>query len=177
MAAVSQRTVESLESGGGRVERWTVDEVLEGQVRLLVCEPLDPAVAQRIGAALAIAGADEPAALQSVAMELELANDDALWSDEIDRYVPVGALMARLRSRHGKTLPRARDVREGDVFLVAIADVPSRWRSDADRPGWWLPDSRDRGVVVLDFTAAARQATKVRYESVLATGAPAPLEG
>ena len=87
-------------------ERWFIDEVGEGYVRLLAAAALDP----RPFVELAHLTSHESRASRStkrartLVVELESADAAAAWTDEVDRLVPVAPLVALLaaRKRHGR---------------------------------------------------------------------------
>jgi hypothetical protein len=175
-----------LEGDAERVlERWTIDEIDESTVRLLVCRAIateverDPlAVGGKAGDAAGDPAGDPAARVQDAVMAIEAGDPDATWTDETDTYVDRAALEAFLGARRAVAgLPEPRPIREGDVFWVF---VPASGDGAAESPGGPSPMGAGPGpgpaaatglpvgAEVWDVTAAARQSIKRRY--VLAAG-------
>ena len=160
-------------------ERWTIDEVDEGIVRVLVSEAADSLALQRIADDI-LEGVDETTSNRSMrdrlhraAMAVELVPASEQWSDEGSMFVALRVLAAFLRERVGKPgLPANRPLREGDVFWIILPAGPA-----LDRPpvrGTTLGGGaervtayRERQSDVWDVTAAARQVAKREYHRVL----------
>ncbi len=152
---------------GRRWERWTVDEMLDGRVRLLVCEARDAAHSLAAGPVRGgpappegREGEDAPA----IAMAVELAPTEATWTDEVAIVVDEAELASFLRHRSARGgLPGGRPIREGDVFwvfvpadtAVGLASPPSAVAGNEAIRAY-----AESAPVVLDVTAAARQAVK-----------------
>ena len=148
-------------------QRWTIDEIEEDLVRVLVAVshyPLESTAAEAFDER-------DAAGLRAAVVQDEAASPDDLWSDEHAAYLDRQALADFLARRDAAAgLPDARDLREGDVFWVvlpqAVESVGSRLtpkaivsRADALEPA------------VFDVTAASRQAARHTYEAAL-TAAP-----
>jgi hypothetical protein len=158
-------------------ERWTIDEVADGMVRVLVAEARDAAGIQPL---MALTAAEPPtaapsgvrrAALRDAAMRIELRPPREAWGREVDGYVPAAALYAFLRARNRKHgLPRTRPIREGDTFWVSMAD---RAGLDLGASGGGTPFARRvealgrAGAEVWDVTGAARASVKQAYQAIV----------
>lgn len=160
----------------GRWERWTIDEILDDRVRLLVCqaragmELLEEALVLQPGETRV-----DRARVTEAAMSVELARADEMWEDEIAAIVDQADLTRLLQQRMTDLgLPGARNLREGDVFFVFVpgdAGV-TRWSeapagalgSVAAASAATLESVTASGAVVLDLSAAARQAMKRIYQ-------------
>jgi hypothetical protein len=156
-------------------ERWTIDEVDEGVVRVLVSEALDPEELRTISEAILAPEARGPRdhatrnALHRQAMRVELARSEQRWSSERAIFMAQSVLEPLLRERTGKPgLPTNRPLREGDVFWVilpagsGLALPPDRGATldiGAARVAQYLR----LGADVWDVTAAARQVAKQDY--------------
>ncbi len=192
-AHVAQVDASAVIAGGGRWERWTVDEILDGRVRLLTCEALESIAAD--GAALLpdLAGltdaSPDKGAVAGAATAIELAPTRETWTDETGVIVDEAELTRLLGTRVSRGgLPGRRPLREGDVFWVLVPPgtnaswaLATRWVTVA--PGDYVAEPQaptdvlrayaEAGAVVLDLTAAARQAVKrIYHRAELAGGAP-----
>ncbi len=175
------------------VERWTIDEIGDGVVRVLAARSMTPEslapLAERSRAATAPAALKQSSA-EVMAVELGSATPTATpatpatpaagadtatttaeqsWTDEQDSVLEeelVVAFVQRFRERVPGGVER--DLRETDVFWVVVeGDGPARSLSDAA-----IRRSDTKAVlaayaavdpVVRDMTAPARQASKVLY--------------
>jgi hypothetical protein len=166
-------------SDEGRLERWTIDELLDGRVRLLTSIALRSDAtkpAWRLPAMLSPGQAASPAPEASaVAMEHELAPALQAWTEETAVVVDEAELADFLAGRLERGgLPGTRPLREGDVFWVFVPAAAERRlvvTSASD-----IGEYREAGAVVLDLTAAARQAAKVRSRRAEAAGSEEPKE-
>jgi hypothetical protein len=167
-----------LAEDGGRWERWTIDEIFDGHIRLLICRATAAGAPEVVRALAALPlledrrGTPGKSFVRDTAMAYEMASVDATWSDETAAFVATPALAAFLGRRTDKPgLPQNRELREGDVFWVFVAfDAPQPGRS-RDR---WLAAYVDAGAQVWDVTAAARQAVKRLYHRAQRTRATIP---
>jgi hypothetical protein len=174
------------------VERWTVDEVGDGVIRILAARSVNPdevgPLAARSRAATAPALAEESGA-EIMAIELgtgrqpeandesagaERADAESSWTEEQDSVLDapaVAAFVAQFREQVPGAV--ARPLRETDVFWVVAPDVPVRALSDAGvrRSETELVLAGYRAVtpVVHDMTAPARQASKVLQHDAIQT--------
>ncbi len=192
MFRVAQVDASAVIADGRRWERWTIDEILDGRVRLLTCEARDSVAADGAAVLPQLAGLPEARpdreAMAAAAMAIELAPTREAWTDEIGVIVDEAELTRLLGKRTSRGgLPGRRPLREGDVFWVLVPPETdaswapaSRWVQVA--PGDYvsraqtatdvLRDYAAAGAVVLDLTAAARQAVKHLYHRAeLAAGA------
>jgi len=166
----------TLKRQGGRWERWTIDEILDGHVRLLVSEALAPRadeIVRELGATLDPTEVPfDGSALHELAMDHELAPADDAWSDEEAFFFDQEELEELLRKRVRRQLSANRPLREGDVFWILIpraAGLDARAEahaSNSPRP------YAAAGAVVLDLTAAARQASKVKLAKAAGKNVP-----
>jgi hypothetical protein len=168
-------------------ERWTVDEITDGRVRLLVAAARRTRSLQRLprgldqrrsrGGGLDARDADW---LRSTALELELPRKDVIWAEEVETFCQLTALQDFVDAqRQGKPgLPAVRPVREGDVYYVEIpsdlGSVRSISAGDVTRGVGLelLSTYEQRGVQVWDMTAAARQSSKLVYARAIRAPAP-----
>lgn len=157
-------------------ERWTIDEIADGHVRVLAAGARDELALRaltRTEAADARATADD---VRSLVMEAELSRDRTVWGEEAENFFEEGTLATFLnRRREGKAgLPAGRPLREGDVFYVEIPashfTFTSMTRGEINSvEGEALLSTYEQwGVEVWDVTAAARQASKLAYHRALA---------
>lgn len=161
-----------------RWERWTIDEILDERVRVVACEarrPVHPQAASLVDGLGLTEGGSDPDAVTTSAMAIELAPAEETWTDERGAVVEEAALTALLRGRTaGGGLPSERPLREGDVFWLFVPTEVAVLTGQADAAG--LASYQDAGTIVLDLTAAARQAAKHRVHRVEQptdeTGAP-----
>lgn len=159
-------------------ERWTIDEVDEGIVRVLVSQANDPTELREIVERITGEAEQPPPVrvlrdrLHRAAMAVELAPTEDQWSEEGSMFVMASILEPFLREREGKPgLPTNRPLREGDVFWILLpgfplAVPPARGASlaaGAER----VVTFQQRHGDVWDVTAAARQATKHDYHRAL----------
>lgn len=161
------------------IERWVVDEITEGAVRVLRSrlrasrrEDVSPAVEP-------IVNALEPAAeeTRAVAIALEALPTDA-WTRETDELVDLVALEALLvggaQVAAPTGLPVRPELREGDVYWLVRPDRDAVGVVDAEASLRTVDDAAELlatlaldGTQVWDVTAAARQAIKRRYADAL----------
>lgn len=181
-------------------ERWFIDELGEGVVRVLASAALDVRPFTEL-AHLTGHSPDEPVAVErarTLVLELESADALAAWSEEVDHLIPLPVVEKVLRARRASLgFPGDREIREGDVYWLA------RLAGDADsEPHLSEPtevqermaqmrlsttETRDTGEYryavwslvligyrpewVWDVTAAARQADKWRLDRALRSSA------
>ena len=154
-------------------ERWTIDEIDEGVVRVAVARTeyaLDPAVAEAY-----FEQADAETLRQAV-FEAEDAPPEHIWGDEEAVFLPVPELDKLLRQRtQVRGLPDRRPLREGDVFWVLllsddVAESTLRGVSSSELPA----RAAELKAEVWDVTAAARQAAKRSYDRAVRVAAPEP---
>lgn len=172
-------SLDTILEAGGQWERWTIDEIFDDRVRLLICEAQEATrmaagyqLAAERGAA-ADATRDEAPPIADTAMAIELAPTIESWTDEQAVFVDRSdlELFLRRRSRAG-VLPGRRPVREGDVFWILSRVSLSRlW---VDERGSALGAYRHADPLVLDLTAAARQASKRVYHRATQAAPPEP---
>jgi hypothetical protein len=160
----------------GRWERWTIDEVADERVRLLICEAREGVASEGAELLAELAPGAEPdgEAVTQRAMAVELAPTRDRWTDEAAVVVDEAATSAFLRRRMSRgVLPGPRPLREGDVFWVFVpAGAP---RPEALDPAALPAAYDDAGSAVLDLTPAARQAVKLAYRQAdRAAGPPEP---
>jgi hypothetical protein len=151
-------------------QRWTIDEIAEETVRVLIADAIYP-LESTAAEALDTGSATD---LREAVVQDEAVSPDDIWLDERAEYVDAGRLRELLRVRSGAPgLPGARELREGDVFWVVL---PVQLVEAMTMDGTVMhPLTRllQSGARVLDVTAAARTATRQLYDSVL-RGAPPP---
>ena len=155
-----------LEEEGGCWERWTIDEMLDGRVRLLVSEARG-AAAQAAVRALGVTlqngrGVSVAEVIHALAMDQELALPESTWSTEEAMFVDAEELAALLRRRVRRHLPGSRPLREGDVFWVLIPGCDTHAPHALARLTSSVEPYISTRPIVLDLTVAARQASKVR---------------
>lgn len=179
-------------------ERWTIDEVDEGVVRVLVSRSLVPDELRTISEEVLTpaggrrSGRATRTALHQQAMRVELDSSEQRWSRERAIFVAQPILEDLLRARGGKPgLPTNRPLREGDVFWILLPAGPGM-ALPPDRGGTLVDGAarvaeyRALKADVWDVTAAARQAAKRNYHHAVrvagdeavadaATGAGNPL--
>ena len=172
-------------------QRWTVDEIADDVVRVLVGEVIDPdhlhATTKVVLDWLASPVADRTELgrqLQDQAMEVELASASATWSEELAVYLPLANLRAFLQGRRGGKpgLPKTRPLREGDTFWVLLParptpGLPEDAEDELAAGALWLLAAEQVNADVWDVTAAARQASKHAYQAVVRTTGPEPAGG
>jgi hypothetical protein len=189
---LAQVDVSAVLADGGRWERWTLDEILDSRVRLLTCEARESIVAEVIALAPQLAGLEEAGPdngeVATAATAIELKPTQETWTDEIGVIVDEAELTLLLRRRISRGgLPGQRPLREGDVFWVLVPfgtdaswaptsglvmRAPGHWVSRAQTPTEVIHAYAEAGAVVLDLTAAARQAIKhIYHRAELAAGA------
>lgn len=169
-------------------QRWTIDEIDEDVVRVLITSAQDPAQARGLSTSL-IAAASGSESATSVGIRLsDVARDQAMdvetgpiadrWEEEVAAFAERQPLQRFLRRRGGKPgLPRSRPLREGDVFwVIAPRGLPSPGAPTRDNRRLPLESYLELGVDVWDVTAAARQASKRRYHEVQRAVEDAPEE-
>lgn len=171
-------------SPGPEWERWTIDEINEGQARVLAAHARTPESLARLAHAQdppaeAISKVRQVAQIRDLAMEFE-GRRDQTWSEEAENFFELAVLEEFLNEgRRGKAgLPSGRPLREGDVFYLEIPRTlrqrPSTRRGEVT-PGVGielLATFRAAAVEVWDLTAAARQSSKVVYHRALEAPAP-----
>src|SRR4051794_9586970 len=150
-------------------ERWTIDEVDEDVVRVLVSRSTRPEELSDIAGDVAPVNADAPSdrvmrdRLHSHAMRVELDSAAYRWSRERAMFIAKPVLEPFLRARGGKPgLPTNRPLREGDVFWVllpggAAMDLPPERGATVTAGAERVAEYRARHADVWDVTAAARQ--------------------
>jgi hypothetical protein len=173
----------AVEEDGARWERWTIDEIFDGHVRLLRCEARGAAAAvgeslmradqTRRGEGSERAEPDEGADAIAAAMDLEVGPTVESWTEETASVVPEADLTRLLgRRKAGGGLPGHRALREGDVFWVRVPEPARTARSLAPEDA---VQARADSHVVFDLTAAARQAVKDIYHRVEKSGGGEPV--
>lgn len=170
-------------------ERWTIDEIGDGIVRVLAARSVAPdAVAPLATESRAITPTALGEASRDVVMAIELgtpsptvdgaaedatggvaeqADSASIWTEEQDSVLDV-TTVADFLSEFGELTPAvARPLREADVFWVVATDAPARPLSEGpvrrSETAAVLDAYRAVQPVVHDMTAPARQASKVLY--------------
>lgn len=151
-------------------QRWTIDEIVEETVRVLIADAIYPLESTAAEALDSGAATD----LRQAVVQDEAVSPDDLWLEERAEYMDAGSLRELLHGRTGAPgLPEARDLREGDVFWVVLP--PQLVEAMAMDATAMHPLARLllSGAQVLDVTAASRAAARQLYDAVL-RGAPPP---
>ena len=157
-------------------ERWTIDEIDEDVVRVLISVAFESdALRERSRTLVELGDAPQPvrgrlpAAVRDLAMDVEASPTAETWSEERAAFAARADLGGFLAGRVGKPgLPTTRPLREGDVFwIIAPRGVPglnadARLATDHG----WLRQYEVAEADVWDVTAAARQASKRQYHQV-----------
>jgi hypothetical protein len=156
------------------LERWVIDELLDGEVRVVrsvLREGADEAP-RLLGVVEArhVTSADYRAAVRSVVVDLEAAPVDD-WTPETEVFVDARRLEsfllrgARRSARIG--LPAREHLREGDVYWVVQSGAMAGAMAELDQRDLGLEEGvglvqawKDAGAEVWDVTAASRQAVK-----------------
>jgi len=154
-------------------QRWTIDEIDEDLVRVLVAVshyPLESTAAEAFDER-------DAAGLRAAVVQDEAASPDDLWSDERAAYVDGKALADFLARRNTAAgLPDARDLREGDVFWVVLPPTVAAEASGL-APTAIVTQADQLEPAVLDVTAASRQAARRTYEAALTAASEDAPEG
>jgi len=151
-------------------QRWTIDEIDEGWVRVAVAHTdygLDPDAAEAKQRGRSVER------LRQAVFEAEDAPPEHIWSDEEAAFFEVEKL-ERLLGRRSRIrgLPRRRQLREGDVFWIVAPTQPDEETIPLPRPAELPALAARLGVEVWDVTAAARQAAKREYDRAVRAGDP-----
>jgi hypothetical protein len=151
-------------------QRWTIDEIVEETVRVLIADgiyPLESTAAE----ALDDGSATE---LRDAVAQDEAVSPDDIWLEERAEYMDAGSLRELLRGKaEAPGLPDARELREGDVFWVVLPPQLIETMAMDAGPLHPLRHLQAPGAQVLDVTAASRAAARHLYDAVL-RGAPPP---
>jgi len=152
-----------------KVERWTVDEIDDGVVRVLWAELIDDAdlpVAAARSSEDAVAASDR---VRESAIRIEGASTDR-WTPEEEAHHELDALTAFLvhgvRESGAPGLPVRAELREGDVYWLVVPDGMGDLRArvealeDPEAAASLARSSIATGIEVWDVTAAARQSAK-----------------
>ncbi len=149
-------------------QRWTIDEIDLGIVRLAVAEahvPLESSVAE------AEATQARPSEIRERVFEVEDAEPDVLWGDERVAFMTVDELEPFLKRRAQiRGLPGNRPLREGDVFWV-VRPQPQAAEAEPRTTVQALARTEMEDVQVWDVTAAARQVAKRTYDRAVRAAA------
>jgi hypothetical protein len=162
-------------------ERWTIDEIGDGAVRVLAARSLSPDTVARLIAASPPPGGTQIASSESgqvLAIELgtaeegdSWAEDDVAnpnWTDEEDCVLDAAAVSTFVERFMKRPLDvEHRPLRETDVFWVVARVVPGRVLSDGrvrrSETEVVLAAYEAVGPSVRDMTLSARQASKFLY--------------
>ena len=144
-------------------QRWTIDEIDLGVVRLAVAEaqqPLESGVAEA-------EDHGTPGRVRARVFDVEEVPPDDLWGDEQVEYMKEDQLRPLLKRRSRiRGLPKNRPLREGDVFWIVL---PARAEDEEVHTVTVRQVALDKSldVQVWDVTAAARQVAKRTYDDAV----------